>query len=548
MAGESHRIYWQQWPSESRTSRRELVTSSAAVRITSAARASDVTQLLRTTLHLTVNNKSDVDSLVLVGTLYSLPSDYVRFEHEQPKSFHGVTSVIASPYSSPHSRSDPFHIIQTLQPEQSPLQVRDQMKERLSAILSSAPATRTIISPKMQWFYVPSSKIIGETQILGCIDLDGYATSMDAETSDNDIDETDYSNESENETTSLEARFSWLQTSDTFPPRDTAKLIEEQRLQELILSSTSNQTISGYLLKRSRHDPNVWRRVHCVLTDDYLWYISRVYHSKGFAKHRRIKLTQALLLEPSSDYAPLFRIPYAFEIVSRNGISHIFRAPSKALQIQWIKLVSDRIVESFENSLLEQPELLIEDECFAKNRRWSKLSVEPVWEAYQSQQCVEPDSNVALVLWFGILVANYREKCRTLQLSLPAKTPIVASSPSTPLIFSKVGEALDSRMQEQVQALWDTARSLLDEATRVAQILPESRQKVHRSTETLCRHIEYVLTGCFRTMEDNGTVHQSNGVNSEKHQQPPPIDLFDALLRELELIAAGADASDITPS
>jgi len=57
--GESHRIYWQQWISSNnsnsgeRKSRRELITSSAAVRISHrGARSQDVTDLLRSTLHI----------------------------------------------------------------------------------------------------------------------------------------------------------------------------------------------------------------------------------------------------------------------------------------------------------------------------------------------------------------------------------------------------------------------------------------------------------------------------------------------------------------
>jgi hypothetical protein len=48
--------------------------------------------------------------------------------------------------------------------------------------------------------------------------------------------------------------------------------------QRLSSSQSASVTLrmSGYLLNDPSRPP-VWRRVHCVLTDDYLWYVSRVY-------------------------------------------------------------------------------------------------------------------------------------------------------------------------------------------------------------------------------------------------------------------------------
>mmetsp|Transcript_12496 Transcript_12496/g.30263 ORF Transcript_12496/g.30263 Transcript_12496/m.30263 type:complete len:312 (+) Transcript_12496:710-1645(+) len=55
---------------------------------------------------------------------------------------------------------------------------------------------------------------------------------------------------------------------------------ERQRGNDLIAacrSQTPPSHLSGFLLKRCTRDRHVWRKVHCVLTNDYLWFMTRVY-------------------------------------------------------------------------------------------------------------------------------------------------------------------------------------------------------------------------------------------------------------------------------
>ena len=145
-------------PVDGTLSRRELITSSAAVRISTAAKASDLTALLRQTLHLPPWGMSDQphqhqqqqDSLVLVETLYSLPRVYVQFEHElvNRSNNHGSApaasealydtngSTAASTIST--SGTDPFHVVQTVPPHASPLQARQKMDQYLQKFLELA--------------------------------------------------------------------------------------------------------------------------------------------------------------------------------------------------------------------------------------------------------------------------------------------------------------------------------------------------------------------------------------------------------------------------
>jgi hypothetical protein len=76
---EPHRVYWQQWGTTSTDhpqTRRDLLTSLAAVRISDAARADDLMQLLQQTMKNLGGNEDD-DALVLVETLYN--TDPVQF-------------------------------------------------------------------------------------------------------------------------------------------------------------------------------------------------------------------------------------------------------------------------------------------------------------------------------------------------------------------------------------------------------------------------------------------------------------------------------------
>ena len=711
--GESHRIYWQQWlgPSVNANgaaappdnggvkSRRDLITSSAAVRISpTGARAMDVTQLLRKTLNISSlsslssnggngngsasanSDSQEQDCLVLVGTLYSLPRDYVQFEHEQQQQQQDQQRFTNPQYAQPqqsqqqppqqsqqHSHSDPFHVVRTLRPHENPVFVRNRMAAHLQKFLDEAASgvvntTRTIISPKLQWYFVPAATETA-SPIPNCIDLDGYCTSMeddeegegeddkdahdglDYQDEDDDVDdekdENDCQTLKDESQSLLLSRFPWLQavvdtssaaTVATQLPADTderRRLAQQQQQQQQRLRRVSREErwyqelsssqsalrhycMSGYLLKRSRRDPHVWRRVHCVLTDDYLWYVSRVYaYTEGsnssdsnhgnsnhkspqaakdqtppMAKHGRIRLTRALLLEPAPEYVPLYRTPNAFEVVSARGTSHVFRAASKSLQLKWIQTLSERIVQSYENSLLENAELIVADECLARNRRRTSTAVQPLWDAVCASQ--NPSSvhtiRVGAILRLGIEVAEYRECCQHVQARMPAKNPVVVTTPRraspsrsgdvqrTPLNAFVASEPMDPVLQDTIRAAWEHTATLLARVTHVAlqvQSGPTDHKKPSRSIETQCRHIDYVITGRFRSSRSlngselpttdsvdtvsrrlpNGSSGGGNTIGSGNNMSstvganshgPPPTDLFDSLLTELQALVASA--------
>ena len=99
------------------------MTKSAAVRISDEACAQDVTRLLQTSIATLEqqNDDSDVkeeeDALVLVATCYHTNS--VEFEHDNNKSNDNAVAC------------EPLHIIKTLKKDDKPLQVRDDLLQRI---------------------------------------------------------------------------------------------------------------------------------------------------------------------------------------------------------------------------------------------------------------------------------------------------------------------------------------------------------------------------------------------------------------------------------
>jgi hypothetical protein len=776
----------------------QLITSSAAVRIApgNAAHAKDVTKLLRDTLNLTRINHGNKgssgtgsgsgigigkdslsspstghvplhDSLVLVGTLYSLPKDYVVFEHEVGDrnsvtgGIAGATTLTSPPLtsSSSISSSEPFHVVKTLQEADHPLQVRDKMVQHLQKVweratknsnknrtdldLNSATTSPTLSVPKKnmtpmmktQWYFVPGAGSGGPSIIPSCIELDGYATDMDSD-DDNNNDrsknnrnykvscESDSDDDPEDKSTtpsssgpsktprrsflpsplqddytgfpsfssSLSSSSYWMSghshcsvhISDVVPvPYNkncdkTANGKNDTDLRQYLQVAQSHtmnpNTLSGYLLKQSKNDPHVWKRVYCVLSEDYLWCIHRCGNTLNdsiddnaessftrlSSKRRRIRLSRAILLEPTIDFIAsqsINRIPHAFSVINGKGYVHVFRASSRWQAYHWTRAISLRLVEAMEtSSLLQSAELIVTDENVARTTRWKSLAIEPflVHQWMQSNTTVarnnavtnvsindkeddkEDDRDVSMVgiltpkstqrttrvetplivlpftkqvIRLGMAVAQYREACRHIQSLLWSQvgstTPSLRSSTtgSGALDVSSLGEKSDikrdstinnknqsfpndgsrgttSKTSQMVQDAWKEASELLVMATQVAMQVqitgrPASSSlennnknsgnsstvysnirttttKHHhssRSLETLCRHVDYIITG---------QLHRSSGSNSnsvstssvggngslrtvtsrhDHHRDPPPMDLFDSLLAELQSIS-----------
>lgn len=128
---------------------------------------------------------------------------------------------------------------------------------------------------------------------------------------------------------------------------------------------------------------------------------------------------------------------------------------------------------------------------------------------------------------------------------------------------------LDATTHDMIHATWDQAAALLVRATHVGLTMqqqkapPDEEVKLSHSVDTLCRHVDYVITGRFRRGKDYqpaqpaaaaavppppvGNRVRTVSSDAEHEFQPPPTDLFDHLLAELQIEAAAADRA-ISPA
>jgi hypothetical protein len=511
MRQESHRIHWQQWGKDPQ-SKRDLITRSASVRLTDAATANDVIQLLGENLDLV-----GIGALILVGTLYNMPS--VKFDHEQGEGALGESGK-------------PVYFVRTLKCEENPLQVRDLMQKVLEKRQQESPQIKSpssMIAPKLQWYFIPEDPA---SQIPKCLELDGYSTTMEEEDFEYDDEEEDNGYDHVEPVYQDPTDTPWTVKDEhkhagaLMIGHDESAQKQMQRAQQLALHHTTldHYVISGYLWKQSHIDPHVWRKVHCVLTEDHFWFVTRIKqwtkHGPSAAYYSRLALSRALVVESSPSLpvtSILSRVPFSWEVVSATGRSHFFRAVSHLLQQRWTSCLKDRILQSQENKLFQQAELIVADETAARTKRLTRLI-----EASGNR-------NVALIQW-TLKVFDYREQCRHIKHRLPTKTLIVTKSSSVqasqePPLTVEMPE-LDDDLQVMVRDAWDLAAKLLLEATT------KLKHVKGHNVETLCRHIDYILTGRMRPLSEAGTPLEEKLV--DRSRDPPPSNLFDGLLAEFQ--------------
>lgn len=374
---------------------------------------------------------------------------------------------------------EPYNIVCTLRPSDSPLAVRDEVVRVLVERLRQAeremgldPRNDQLIpTPQVRWFFQPSHQVGGKAygramNVPGCIDLEGYCSGV--EDSDDEGDEPDLTTSSSNENP-RHARSSWqhvevdrwwtkgpAELHDAKPYRydtgstsssltaEQARLSDERHrlatLSRYVSALSEGNCLAGYLLKRSKRDRNIWHRVHCVLTEDCLFWVSRMKatastridnrshqslgsamqtqaptrslsaatrlvhfglpssfgrrrpHASRIGCHHMIKLTSTLLIEsdPTQSSNPLSNVPNSFEIISPNGPSHIFRVPPpsiagfststmdpRATCKLWLSAIGDRIVRCFEDNGMNVAEMIGSGEASARWGRIASLTVTP---------------------------------------------------------------------------------------------------------------------------------------------------------------------------
>lgn len=460
---ESHRVYLQQLTqgNEEASLSSQLNTTSAAIRLTSAATCLDVTKLLRQKFGLPslgagenppsfgshtpsvsaldrintrlgrnsasgdsakILKKQDTtvhDTLVVVATCM-LPRGYISFEqeprclngYEQSSGMGGETrtyddaqnSNAIGDTSSKSSSPETFNIFRTLSPEENPLKIKDKLynslqqvqeeaeeliygsttdasKKLASGSIPGSPTRRVVRkTPVIRLFFMPGKDVSNST-----IEVDGYCSGIESD------DEEFGSIQFPSSSSSTEKIPQWKRELIPYfyqnnfqciknSTKDQDTLQRERHRASLLAglkSSGGMESVSGYLLKQCSKDCNIWRKYHVeLLPNNELWYISRLKilrvdanrlggssrNIRRIGKHGIIPLNGTLLIEHIDHSSPLSRVPYVFQLVTKEGQKFVFRASSRNSYTRWTDCISMNIIQGQENGYFELAEDMITEE------------------------------------------------------------------------------------------------------------------------------------------------------------------------------------------
>jgi hypothetical protein len=386
----------------------------------------------------------------------------------------------------------------------------------------------------------------------------------------------------------------------------------------------------------------VWKLHYCILTEDDFWYVPRIKNKNVRNEiseieiapyHGRIPLIDTLLL----DNIKTGKRNDEFEIVDGNGITHTYRCPAAlatttrpATAKDWRNMLSIRSQNAFENSLIKHAELILTEENLSRTERWKKIVVDDESDDNKDKENVtavssSPSSRSLLmyngggalrlqlqlqskILRFGMDIAEFKENCRHIQTLLwvecsSSSSAAVApssnfnsngSSTAATTITTKNEVSSTSSPSSTtttttttlrlVRETWKHAFGLLHQAMQIISNINKHRERdISRSLDTMCRHIEYIITRQRRrrqipsqfndndkndgedvdyrndeviirnssSVEDdtNDNENESSSINNGRgayhddldqhhHRDPPPIDLFDLLLNELRTLVS----------
>jgi len=465
---------------------------------------------------------------------------------------------------------EPIHLVRTIHPNEHPLTVRDEMvtlitKKRQEAeeemgynLDDESEKDFRRPQPTFRFYFQPSSPLGGSgpysesakmQSIPTYVDLESYCTEDDDGESDDDNEDDSSIDEESKE--------------DLNNP--LMQQLSQERRRVAILQNVSDPAflVSGYLLKQSGRDPNVWRRVYCVLSEDRLWFIGRMRPlSKSFddtlssirvGRHKSLKLHRATLIrrEQGSQQStrqfsssrngyyltPLNnRLPNTFRVVTSQGRCHTFRAFNEQSFRVWTTSLSEKIEQKNIDGLLDLAHVIAEDETIARSKRMDDIAVAPLCE----KTTLSTKSTVSIdIVRFGIAVASYRELNRHI----------------TGLIHNHHGGIVNARVNRagggkrgmnmeylgMVSAAWEEARVV---ASKSAQLLHALASLQHHNSDKKILSDNKVME---ELIEEQKSVQSTLGKHWDKQKDDstsasvkeddlvlPPIQLFDSLLGQLQ--------------
>jgi hypothetical protein len=518
---------------------------------------------------------------------------------------------------------EPIHIIRTVHPDEHPLQVRDEMMKSLGRLRQRAEEQMGIglyqytnaSSPgrgvddgsrrqqqhlqqpqiSFRWYFQPCSPLGGIhcsaspspkiQSIPAYIELEGYCTDDDDDESDNNMNRKGVDDEYDNVVGGDDDDHNDVAGSytDAMPSTLIRQLNKEKRciaiLQEL---SDSPFIVSGYLLKQSQNDPNVWKRMYCVLSDDRLWVIGRVKPLSEFSsthvdttpshdvlsslrvgRHSYINLLRSILIEREE---PLnHRLPNTFRIVTSLGKTHSFRAFNSQSFRSWTAALSEKIAQTHTGGMLDLAHVITEEETLARCRRMEDIAVTPFLSKMPSSTEIPPLSMD--IVRFGLSVAEYRELCRkvdeAMQLYKNSGGVVnmqtrVGGSPNgkaQKASLSSLSASQRARNEEMVTSVWEDARVVASKSAQLLHSIATSQHSILEAAteEDVNEEDEKTQSSCEVQVHNHSMkdlIDEQKGIQTLlskrwKHQvtpeaesdyremdQLPPLKLFDDLLKQ----------------
>ena len=435
-------------------------------------------------------------------------------------------------------KKEPFHIVKTVPFQDSPLKTRHEMQSYLSNQGISNP------SISLRWFFLPQT----QKQQQQHNPLDGYCTTVDHD-SDNDNDEQDDDTFFSTESLSTDEMIvkEWKQKRKQKQKRkifvdtnevdsmNTKKEDEmnklktkkkkkknwrrEQQLAHLVALSNQEPNdvlLTGYLLRQSQVDDNVWKRVYVIInnTNFQLWIIGRVRNiHQSIGQINYLSLHHATLIQHSSG---------ELEIMTPQS-SWKFRVSDEKEYKQWFEAFILVIQQAQESHVLEMADLLIEEESFARSKRisheWFLSRENKYWK-------------------LGWYIMEYKETCRHVQhyvQSTTATNPVVISSAAVQQRNKKsysyrlkkqhsiekeisTNNHLSTEQLETIQHAWTVARQIWKYSHQLnsSEIFQKEQQKIQIV-------LEKDMPPPLLLLNNNNQNHPNISI--------PPIDLFNNLLQ-----------------
>jgi len=220
----------------------------------------------------------------------------------------------------------------------------------------------------------------------------------------------------------------------------------------------------------------------------------------------------------------------------------------------WRRMIAIQCQDAFENALIQHAELILTEETFARTERWKQSILgagknygsgngsgngETVHKNLSSSSSSSPSLLVLLrsrILHFGLDVAEYKEGCRQIQA-------LLLSSPTT----------ITARTKRLLRELWTEAFALLETAIEIqhhnkqyyhcnaiadadagiagvdaasgsndSAMMATTRSNSSGSSclETLCDHVEYVITQTRRRRKPSRTTSTSTSTSTSTTIHP----------------------------